>query len=52
MSLNRFENLRRYLHISKPTLESIQAPIPADDNENIDEFWWWRLEPMLSTFRD
>jgi hypothetical protein len=48
MSLNRFENLRRYLHVSKPTLE----PIPADDDKNINEFWWWRLEPMLSTFRD
>jgi cytochrome c5 len=39
MSLNRFENLRHYLHISKPTLESMQAPIPTNDDENIDEFW-------------
>jgi hypothetical protein len=38
MSLNRFENLRRYLHISKPTFELMQTPIPADDDENIDEF--------------
>ena len=30
----------------------MQSPIPADDDENIDEFWWWRLELMLSTFRD
>jgi Transposase IS4 len=82
MSLNRYENLRRYLYISplkstellavpqkplEPYLESQKPPKPLykaqeptdaselpqpclDDPKDL-EHWWWRLEPMLSTFR-
>ena len=46
MSLNRYENLRRYLHMSKPALETSESPQSEDE-----ELWWWRLEPMISTFR-
>jgi hypothetical protein len=53
MSLNRFENLRHYLHISKPSLETSELPQSSLDNDDdINKFWWWRLEPMISTFRD
>jgi hypothetical protein len=63
MSLNRYENLRRYLYISPPN--PTEAPTEPDtaqaaskqpqpclrDPEEL-EAWWWRLEPMLSTFRN
>jgi hypothetical protein len=60
MSLNRYENLRRYLHISPPNAltkpDAAQAAFghPQSclrDPEDL-EFWWWRLEPMLSVFCD
>ena len=73
MLLNRYENLRRYLHISKPgpipsqqppepykpRTETQQSPQPLehysedseDEVEAETEVWWWRLEPLLSTFR-
>ena len=47
MSLNRYENLHRYLHISPPE-PNIEPQEPLDDK---DEHWWAKLEPMLSTFR-
>jgi hypothetical protein len=43
MSLNRYENLRRYLHLSVP-----KKPHPNDE-ENA-ELWWWRLDPIISLF--
>jgi hypothetical protein len=73
MTLNRYENLRRFLHISKlvpePTMEN-QLPLPmpkprtkapqpqtyledSSEEEELGEdgdVWWWRLEPLLSTF--
>jgi Transposase IS4 len=54
MSLNRYEDLRRYLHISKPALEMSKLPQldPENDDEVDDELWWWRLEPIISTFRN
>lgn len=58
MSLNRYENLRRYLHISPLKLMEPQEPLePLDKAQNTPkdledlEHWWQRLEPMLSTFR-
>jgi hypothetical protein len=73
MTLNRYENLRRFLHISKPvpepTMENqpplptskpqTEAPQPQDcledsleEEELIEDgnVWWWRVEPLLSTF--
>ena len=72
MTLNRYENLHRYFHVSppKPTESPSEPPEPSEsyvesrqpqepsheaqedpevseDKEN----WWWKLEPMLSTFR-
>ncbi len=65
MSLNRDENLRCYLHVSPPKrldsqietqqpLEPLQAgPKPQEAQASLEaqEQWWWRLEPMLGTFR-
>jgi hypothetical protein len=52
MSLNRYENLRRYLHISKPASEASESPQShLEDSSEDKELWWWRLEPMISTFR-
>jgi hypothetical protein len=72
MSLNRYENLRRYLHVSPPKcpdsqmetqkpLEPLQAspevqelqesPLPYLQNLKEEEQWWWKLEPILGTFR-
>src|SRR5271163_2513761 len=70
MSLNCYENLHRYLHISPPnpvdtpmelgrrnqksleTQEASELPQSClEDSEDL-EFWWWKLEPMLSTFRN
>ena len=61
MSLNRYENLRRHLHISPPN--PVDAPIEPLKNQDASklpqsclrdpkdlEFQWWRLEPMLGTF--
>jgi hypothetical protein len=74
MALNCYENLRRFLHISKPILEpKIENPTPPpppepctealqpqerpEDSSEDEELgdngnvWWWRAEPLLSTFR-
>ncbi len=47
MLLNRYENLRRYLHIASP--ESNVEPQESLNNEN--KHWWAKLEPMISIFR-
>jgi hypothetical protein len=63
MSLNRYENLRQYLHLSPPKPTDVPTELNAAqaaskqpqsclrDPEDL-EFWWWRLELMLSTFRN
>ncbi len=56
ISINRYETLRRYLHISDP----IQLPPePRDEEEEktltpkiIKKLWWWKLKPLISRFRD
>ena len=60
MLLNRYENLRRYLYISPPNaptnLDAAQAASehPQSCQRDLEdlESWWWKLEPMLSIFRD
>ena len=64
ISLNRFENLRRYLHISPPIAkttrpEQTQAPsMETPQSQELDssaeeeeQLWWSKLEPLISTFR-
>ncbi len=54
--INRYEALRRYLHILNP----IQLFSELRDEEKkktltskiIKKFWWWKLEPLISRFRD
>ena len=55
MTLNRYENLRRYLHISESTQ---LPPEPRDEEEEeqlpteiLEKLWWWKIEPLLGTFR-
>ncbi len=56
MLINRYETLRRYLHISDP----IQLPPEPQDKEEektliskiIEKLWWWKLELLISQFRD
>jgi Transposase IS4 len=53
MSLNRFENLRRYLHVSPlTTVPPLEPCIESHDPSDAEiQSWWAKLEPMLSTFR-
>jgi hypothetical protein len=55
MTLARFESLRRYIHVSEPTqlppeprTEEEEEKLPT---ETLEKLWWWKLEPLLSTFR-
>jgi hypothetical protein len=54
ISLNRFEDLRRYLYIADPKL---QEHCQNDENDSDDEApeksigWWYKLEPIASEFR-
>jgi len=56
MLLNRYKDLRRYLHISKPALEMSELPqLDLENDDKVDnkvdnELWWWRLELIISTF--
>jgi hypothetical protein len=55
ISLNRFEDLKRYLHIADPKLQERYQNEQNDDSE--DETpeksigWWYKLEPIVSEFR-
>jgi hypothetical protein len=54
ISLNRFEDLKRYMHISDPT-PSNAPPNKDDSDDEIPEKsteWWHKLEPIASEFRD
>jgi DNA-directed RNA polymerase specialized sigma24 family protein len=78
MSINRFENLRRYLHVSDPNdLEDKEEEYEEVDeegegegegdgdgegegegeggegegDERVEETWWYKMNPLLSTFR-
>ena len=55
MTLSRYESLRRYVHISKPTqLPSEPRTEEEEDTlptETLEKLWWWKMEPLLSTFR-
>jgi len=56
MTLNRYEQLRRYLHISEPT-QSTPEPRPSEEEELLptepeDRLWWWKLEPLIGSFRN
>jgi hypothetical protein len=55
MTLTQYENLWHYIHVSNPiqlppephTKEEEQA-LPT---ETLERLWWWKMEPLLSTFR-
>jgi hypothetical protein len=49
MSLNRYENLRRYLHLSPPKNPNSQTE--TEEEEEKEEEWWWRLDPLFTVFR-
>ena len=64
ISLNRLENLRRYLHVSKPIPKATQveqtqeSPIETQQPQELEspteeeqQLWWSKIEPLLSTFR-
>jgi hypothetical protein len=65
MSLNRYKNLRRYFHVSpleppiaRKDAQKATEPLQLCLNNSLEEedsleegvHWWWRLEPMSSTF--
>ena len=50
ITLNCYENLHQYLHISPPESKPQSQERLDLDIEN-DMHWWSKLEPMLSTFR-
>lgn len=58
LSLIRYEQLRRYFHISDPRsnqgcpvepTEEEEDTMPQEDVQNI---WWYKIEPLVSEFRD
>jgi hypothetical protein len=63
MSLIRFEQLKRYLHISRTELIDIPSipkhlnvePTPENEHtygeELLGQIWWYKLDPMISCFR-
>jgi hypothetical protein len=64
MSLNRFEDLKRYMHISPIATQRTQnttqnaAQNAAQNADNSDDEspekstnWWYKLEPIASEFR-
>jgi Transposase IS4 len=55
ISLNRFEDLKRYLHISDPmsnvTLNNNQKDNSEDETQDTSIGWWYKLEPVASEFR-
>ena len=56
ITLNRYEALRRYLHI----LDAVQLPPESRDEEEektlaleiMEKLWWWKLELLILQFRD
>ena len=42
MSQKRFEQIKRFLHISRPDTDSKRQPQ--------DKRWWYKLEPLASSF--
>lgn len=58
ISQNRFKQLRRWFHVSNPHQESDRRfePGPEEDLDNLSTtrirgIWWFKLEPLISTFR-
>lgn len=48
---NRFEDFKRYLHISNPTSKVVQNNNDSDDETpEASVGWWYKLEPIASEF--
>jgi Transposase IS4 len=56
ISLNRFEDLKRYLHISNlisnGSLSDSQEDSLEDETPETSIGWWYKLEPIASEFRN
>jgi hypothetical protein len=55
ITLNRFEDLKRYMHISnptsKPSLNDTQNDDSEDETPEKSVGWWHKLKPIASEFR-
>jgi len=56
MSLNRFEQIKRYLHISQPLGENTDEPqleaTTQYSDEYMKELWWRKVLPLADVFRN
>lgn len=58
LSLIRYQQLRRYFHISDPRsaeglrVESIEEEEDGMPQENVQSVWWHKIEPLVSEFRN
>jgi len=56
MSLRRYEALRKYIHLSEPDQLPPEPRNPAEEEllptETMEKLWWWKVEPLLSHFRN
>ena len=55
ISLNHFEDLKRYLHISDPISKASNNSHKDDSEDETPETsigWWYKLEPIASEFRN
>jgi hypothetical protein len=50
ISLNRFEDLKRHLHISNPMPNDSQKDDSGDKTPETSIGWWYKLEPIASEF--
>ena len=51
LSLNRFEDLKRYLHISDPTPRNSEQDDSEDETLDASIGWWYKLELIVLEFR-
>jgi Transposase IS4 len=55
ISLKRFEQIKRYLHISQPLGENISEPIDLESasqvpDEYMEKMWWYKVNPLANIF--
>jgi hypothetical protein len=57
MSLTRFEQIKRYLHISQPLGDNVDEPKDPESaaqypDEYMEKMWWHKVLPLADIFRD
>jgi Transposase IS4 len=57
ISLIRFEQIKRYLHISQPLGDNVDEPRDPESatqylDEYIEKMWWYKVLPLVDIFRD